>query len=71
MKKVILAVVLVLVIVVAGIPMLAGIIMEKNFRNSVQHINQICSDAGGDLSIEIINYDKNFTSSQMDLTILY
>jgi len=69
MKKVILAVVLVLVIVVAGIPMLAGIIMEKNFRNSVQHINQICSDAGGDLSIEIINYDKNFTSSQMDLKL--
>ncbi|MCG8687769.1 MAG: YdgA family protein, partial [Desulfobacterales bacterium] len=69
MKKVVLAVVLILVLAGAGTPFLSGMMMERTLRQSISDINRIYSETGSDISLEISQYDRNYSSSRIEWKI--
>jgi len=69
MKKAILAVVLILLLAGTGTPFLSGLMMERTLKQVFNDINQIYSDTGSDISIEISRYDRNYSSSLIEWKI--
>ncbi|MCD4720160.1 MAG: YdgA family protein [Desulfobacula sp.] len=69
MKKIMFAVGLIIIIAGVGAPLFSGIMMERIVKRSFSDINQIYTDTGSDLSVEISQYDRNFSSSQIEWKI--
>lgn len=69
MKKGIIAVVVILVLVVLGMPVVNGILMEKGFRKLVENANTMYVDAGSDTKLEIIRYDRGLLSTEVEWKI--
>ena len=69
MKKAVLAVVLILLLAGAGTPFMSGLMMEKTLKQVFNDINQMYSDTGSDISIEISKYDRNYSSSLIEWKI--
>ncbi len=69
MKKIIFAVVLILILAGAGTPLFKGLMMEKIIKQSFDEINQRHAEKGSDIFVEIGQYDRNFSSSQIEWKI--
>ncbi len=69
MKKTILAVVLILLLAGTGTPFISGLMMERTLKEVFNDINQMYSDTGSDISIEISRYDRNYSSSLIEWKI--
>ena len=65
MKKITAAVIVILIIAVVFTPFVNGIIMEKIVRQSQSDVNQLYSDTGTDITLEIVEYKRNFRSSDI------
>lgn len=68
MKKMIAAVVLILVIG-ASIPFGSGLIMERTVRSVFQDMNTYFAAEGAGFSLEIINYDRSYLTSDIEWKI--
>ncbi|MBC2703672.1 DUF945 family protein [Desulfobacula sp.] len=69
MKKIIITVVLIIIFAGAGTPIFSGLMMERIVKRSFGDINQMHADTGSDVSVEISQYDRGFTSSQIEWKI--
>ena len=65
MKKIAIAVIILLIIAGVFIPFVNGIILEKIVRQNQSDVNEIYSETGSDVTLEIIQYDRNFKSSDI------
>ena len=66
MKKIIFAVGLIIILAVAGAPLVSGFIMERIVKQSFSDINKMYAETGSDISVEISRYDRKFSSSQIE-----
>ena len=69
MKKIIFAVGLIIMLAVAGTPLLSGLITQRIIKQSFDDINQMYVDTGSDIFIEIQQYEKKYFSSQIEWKI--
>ncbi len=68
MKKII-AVLVLIVILGSAAPFINGLLMEKSIRHAFENANTIYAQSNTDYSLEIINYDRNFRSSEIEWKI--
>ncbi len=68
MKKIIAAVVLIIVIL-ASIPFVSGYMMERTVRRTFHDLNSLYSDMGTGYSLEIINYNRRYLTSDIQWKI--
>lgn len=68
MKKLI-AVVVVVVILGGAAPFVNGLLMEKTVRQAFDNANTMYAETNTDYSLEIIRYDRNFRSSEIEWKI--
>lgn len=66
MKKGIVAVVVVLMLVAAGMPIVNGVLMEKGFRKLVENVNAMYANTGTDTKLEIVRYERGLFSSEVE-----
>jgi uncharacterized protein YdgA (DUF945 family) len=66
MKKIIIGIVFLIVIAGVGAPFFNGLVMENIVRESLSNLNTIYSDTGSGVSVEIINYDRNYASTEIE-----
>jgi uncharacterized protein YdgA (DUF945 family) len=66
MKKVLVGILLLLVIAGVGAPFVSGLMMEKIVKKSFSNFNSMYSEAGYDVSVEIVRYDRHFSSSEIE-----
>jgi len=69
MKKIIVGVVLLLVVAGVCVPIVNGFIMEKVVRQFQNDLNEMYVETGSGVTIEIIKYDRNFFSSEIEWSI--
>lgn len=69
MKKILLAIVLILALAVIGIPFISGLMMERSIRQSFNEINKMYADTGVDITFDIDKYERGYSSSQIDWKI--
>ncbi len=73
MKKIVVAVALIVVAAVS-VPFASGLLLEKYVRSAFTDMNAIYAEAGTGCSLEIINYERNYTTSiiewKIDLGVL-
>jgi uncharacterized protein YdgA (DUF945 family) len=68
MKKTIIAGTLIFSIV-ASIPFASGLLMERTVRNAFADINSMYATTGFDYSLEIISYDRGYSTSDIEWKI--
>lgn len=66
MKKIIIGIVFLIVIAAVGAPFFNGLVMENIVRDSFGNLNTMYSDTGSGVSVEIINYDRNYASTEIE-----
>jgi len=66
MKKIIFAIVLIIIVAVAGAPFFSGLIMERIVKQTFKEINQTYAATGTLVSVEITRYDRGFSSSRIE-----
>jgi hypothetical protein len=66
MRKIILAIGLIIVLTGAGTPIFSGLMMERIVKQSFDEINQQHVEKGSDLFVEIGQYDRNYSSSKIE-----
>ncbi|MGL1933296.1 MAG: YdgA family protein [Desulfotalea sp.] len=66
MKKIVVGGVLVLVMGAVSMPFVNGMFMEKGYRQLVEDTNKEYTEAGLDLNIEIVRYDRGFFNSEIE-----
>lgn len=69
MKKGIIAVLVILVVAVAGLPIINGILMEKGFRRLVENANTMYAESGTDTKMEIVRYDRGLLETEVEWKI--
>ncbi|MGB3221588.1 MAG: DUF945 family protein [Desulforhopalus sp.] len=69
MKKIIIGIVFLIIIAGVGAPFVNGLVMENIVRESTNNLNNMYSDTGSGLSVEIINYDRNYASTEIEWKI--
>ncbi|WP_457552715.1 DUF945 family protein [Desulfobacula sp.] len=69
MKKISLAVLVIILLAGAGTPLFKGLMMERILKQAFEKINQRNADKGFDISLEILEYDRNYFSSQIEWKI--
>lgn len=70
MKKIMLALVLILLIAGIGAPIFNGMMIERVVKNVVDNINTGYAATGADIELRIVQYDRSFLSSKIQLEIL-
>jgi uncharacterized protein YdgA (DUF945 family) len=65
MKKAIVSVVVLLFVTVLSIPFASGLLMERAVRNAVKEMNAIYTDSGFGSSLEIIDYQRHYLTSDI------
>ncbi len=68
MKKIV-AVILLILIFAAGAPFINGLLLEKTIRNVFEEANSMYAESGFDYSLEIIDYDRNILTSDIEWKI--
>ena len=68
MKKIVVAVVLI-ILFVASIPFAGGLLLEKYVRSSLEDLNALYAKTGTGYSLEIINYDRRYFTSDIEWKI--
>lgn len=71
MKKIIIGVVVILGIAAVGAPFGSGILMERVVRDTFTNANTMYASSGHDASIEIVRYDRGFSSSEIEWKIKF
>jgi len=66
MKKVFAGIVLILLVAGFGAPIINGIVMEKIIKKVYHDINTLHSDSGSEVSVEIVQYKRNYYSSSIE-----
>lgn len=66
MKKIVIAVLLLLVIVGVGAPFVSGLMMERVVKDQFDQVNSMYAETGVDANFKIIKYDRNFSSSDIE-----
>lgn len=66
MKKIIVAIVLIIIVAVVGAPFFSGIIMQRVVKQAFEDINQTYAATGSLVSVEISRYDRGFSSSRIE-----
>jgi uncharacterized protein YdgA (DUF945 family) len=69
MKKIIVAVLLLLVIVGVGAPFVSGLMMERVVKEQVDKTNAEYAELGMDSNIEITKYDRGFSTSDIEMKV--
>jgi len=69
MKKALIAVIVVLGLAAASMPFVNGMLAEKGFRRLVEEVNTIYADQGYDLKVEVVRFDRGFSSSEVEWKI--
>jgi uncharacterized protein YdgA (DUF945 family) len=69
MKKMSVAIVLIILCAGAGTPFFRGLMMERILRQSFDEINQRQAETGSDISVEIQQYDRKIFSSRIEWKI--
>lgn len=69
MKKIIAAVVILLAVAGVFAPYINGLVMEKIVRQAQDNLNEMYANAGSGVSVEIIDYDRSFLSSEIEWRI--
>ncbi len=69
MKKIGIAIVFIILIAGIGSPIFSGIMMERVVTESFEDMNKMYADRGSDVALEIIRYDRNFLSSEIEWKI--
>lgn len=68
MKKLI-VVVLLIIVIAAGLPFLNGVLLERVLKNSVDMANAMQADNPFGYSIEIVNYKRSYTATDLELKL--
>ncbi|MGB3210270.1 MAG: DUF945 family protein [Desulforhopalus sp.] len=71
MKKIIVGVLLLLVVAGFGAPFVSGLVMENVVKQSFSNLNTLYSDTGSDVSVEILRYDRKFSSTEIEWKIQF
>ncbi len=66
MKKIIIGFVFLIIVAGAGAPFINGLIMENIVRESLGNVNTMYADTASGVSVEIINYDRNYASTEIE-----
>ncbi len=66
MKKAIIGVLLLLIIAGVGAPFVSGLMMEKVVKRSFSDLNKMYADAGYDVTVEVVKYDRKYASSEIE-----
>ncbi len=66
MKKIVVGVLLFIIIAGVGIPFVNGLLMENVVKRSIGNLNTMYSDTGADVSVEIMRYDRNIFSTEIE-----
>lgn len=69
MKKIIIGIVFLIVIAGMAAPFINGMVMENIVRKSTSNLNNMYSDTASGVSVEIINYDRNYASTEIEWKI--
>ncbi|MDK9708048.1 MAG: YdgA family protein [Desulforhopalus sp.] len=71
MKKIIIGVVVILGIAAVSAPFGSGILMERVVRDTFGNANTMYASSGHDTSIEIVRYDRGFSSSEIEWKVKF
>lgn len=66
MKKIVVAVLLLIIIAGVGAPFVSGLMMEKIVKQAFSNLNTMYSDTGSDVSIEMTQYDRHIFSTEIE-----
>ena len=69
MKKIIGGVVILLIVAGVCAPFVNGLVMEKIVMQFQNDLNEMYADAGSGVTFEIVKYDRNFSSSEIEWSI--
>jgi uncharacterized protein YdgA (DUF945 family) len=69
MKKVITGVVFILIIAGVCLPFVNGLVMEKIVKNAQKDFNQMSADNGSGVTLGINEYDRRFSSTEIEWSI--
>lgn len=66
MKKIFVGILILIIIAGVGAPFVNGLMMEKIVKQAFSNLNTMYSDTGSDVSIEMIQYDRNIFSTEIE-----
>ena len=66
MKKIIVGVLLLIIVAGVGAPFVSGLMMEKIVKQAFSNLNMMYSDTGSDVTIEMLQYDRNIFSTEIE-----
>ncbi|CAG35800.1 unknown protein [Desulfotalea psychrophila LSv54] len=69
MKKIMVGFVALLVVAGVCAPFINGLVMEKMVTQSQDDLNKMYVDTGSDMAVEVIKYDRKFSSSEIEWKI--
>ena len=69
MKKIIVGFVILLIVAGVCAPFASGLVMEKFVTRYQNDLNTMYADTGSGVTIDIIKYDRNFSSSEIEWSI--
>jgi uncharacterized protein YdgA (DUF945 family) len=71
MKKIVIGVVVILIVAGLCSPFISGMVMERVVREAFGNLNQMYTDSGHDVSVEIVRYDRGFRTSEIEWRIKF
>ena len=69
MKKVIVGFVILLIVAGVCAPFASGLVMEKIVTRYQNDLNEMYADTGSGVTVDIIQYDRSFSSSEIEWSI--
>ncbi|WP_163339320.1 DUF945 family protein [Desulfopila sp. IMCC35008] len=66
MKKILIGVGTLIILAVACLPFINGMVMEKAFQHVIDQANEIYVDTEMGMNLEVIRYDRGFSSSEIE-----
>ena len=66
MKKIIVGALCLIIIAGVAVPFVSGLMMEKIVKQAFSNLNTMYSDTGSDVSIEMMRYDRNIFSTEIE-----
>ncbi len=66
MKKIVIGIFVLIVVAGVGAPFISGLVMERVVKRSFNNLNTMYTANGSDASIEIVRYDRSFSSTEIE-----
>ncbi|GAB6191243.1 DUF945 family protein [Desulfocastanea catecholica] len=66
MKKIVGGIIVLIAVAGIGAPFFSGLIMERVVKRSFNNLNTMYTENGSDASIEIVHYDRGFSSTEIE-----